>query len=292
MEKEHPELNRAPGEVGRTTVVGSWSKASSYSIYSAEEEYWEAEQHPDPNRTELGHVVYHDCDGVIIHCKPADGLNEPFFEVLANRLSYSLGANVTPTFTVVFNERLGTGSAGSYTNLLTQDSYESFLSWEGNTFVARHFVINVWFAHDDWSTEKYDNIAVSFSADGTLSGAYEFDKSHILFGPNGRFGEAVIHKLSTTLSIRRAFFGYEIFFNNRDEAIETVRKVELINDSEIYKTTMSVARLIGGRIPELFEYYKQLALASSHVLIARKRRLRVWIESIIALNSQPQLQTF
>ncbi|MCH7730604.1 hypothetical protein IID21_03705 [Patescibacteria group bacterium] len=55
---------------------------------------------------------------------------------------------------------------------------------------------------------------------------------------------------------------------------------------------MSVARLIGGRIPELFEYYKQLALASSHVLIARKRRLRVWIESIIALNSQPQLQTF
>lgn len=269
-----------------TSVSGgnSWSSCSSYRIYTAEEEGWIEEVHP--TRPVEEHSVLIDVQGISIHWKCPDGINEPFFEILANRLSYSLGANVTPTFIVIFKKRVGIGSVGYYSTLLDTSSYGNFLSWSANTFLAEHFVFNVWWVNHDWGIDKFENYAINTSANGTFLGAYEFDKSHILFGPSGRFEPEQIHLLSENPWLGKCFFGYQIFFQNPEKAFEAVKKIESLSDSTIYKIAMSVSRLLGRAIPELKSHYRELSLASCKVLIARKRKIRKWVEDLFSLNPQ------
>jgi len=281
----------------RADVIGaedgynqSWSAHSSYKVYFSKNEDWIETAHPDPNRAQKGHVILNNGE-TDVHFKRPDGLNELFFEPFLNRLSYSVGANVTPTFLVVHDNRFGVGSVSAGTSLSSR-SYTDFLKWEGSSFLAEHFVFNVWFAHRDWAPDKYSNIAYKVDKNGTFSSACEIDRSHTLFKPDGKFGEDEIGELSRTFTLTTTdiFFGKEVFFRYPNRALEGVRKVEALKDSEIYREAMSVARLVTRILPSRRNYFRDLAMACSRVLIARKRRLREWIEELFILN--PQFSSF
>ncbi len=273
----------------------TWSSQSSYKIYVAEDENWIVQQHPFRHDDE--HVVFYD-GKTDIYRKNPDGPNELFYEPFLNRLSYTLGANVTPTFIIKFKENFGIGSVGTLSTLLSPNLWNSFKSWSGSSFLAEHFVFNIWFCHNDWKKDvKFENYAITLSNSNTIKNAYEFDRSHVLFDfpktfqrdeslLNGGFREKEIEYLINTNFTGQCFFGYEIFFNNPERIIKAIRKVEAMKDNFIYRTSMSVARLLGKIEPQLKDYYNKLAAASSKVLVARKKKIRKILRELFILNPQ------
>ncbi len=269
----------------------NWNSDASENVFLIEESNWEKKPHP--TRSSDNHHIFND-GKVDIFWKPEDGLNEPFLELLANRLAYSIdGLHVAPTFLAIYNNIVGIGSVSTSTTTLDSTSYEEFIEWEGNSFVARHFVFNLWLANSDWGRKRYDNsyiVEKNFSGDFIY--AYAIDFGNTLFCPQGDFKESTIHKLCNNLTFgndqNNNFFGVEIFMKHIQKAFEAISEIEAKKDSQLYKEALSVARLLGRYIPNRQTYYNQLAIASTKVLIERKRKLRKWIidlyDTILRIN--------